>query len=213
MINKGTISCSQGKQVIEQYGAIPDSQLGGNAAHAQVGEWSCASPTAASSELQGVGTICARDDGESIRVVTANGSTLAEQVDASAYVRSDYTAYQFSAHDGRWQCMILTAPNVGGCSGTMPSDAPEMDNPYGPQRNRPNTVEVGPTGSGTFDAAADARYWAYNGGEPVIAKGLPQGQSISVYALTCTTTAEGLACENRTTGHGFEVADSRHRLR
>ncbi|WP_172398717.1 hypothetical protein [Gordonia sp. i37] len=214
VVNEGALSCTEATTVIEKYLALPSSSTGGNARHAEVDGWSCASPTAGSSQLQGIGTECSRGT-DSIRVVTPGGSTQPHQVSLADYARPNGDAYQFSAGNGFWRCTIYaeaTRP-LAGCSGTMPSNAPQVLNPLRTKMISPNGVEVGGNSAGKFIASGDPRYFPQGAdGGFITGTDLPADHALSVNQVTCTALSNGVRCENRSAKHGFEVTETNYRL-
>ena len=55
---KGEMTCAEAMDVLDRYDAIKDTEGGGNTLTAQVGDWTCSSPTAARSEELGAVTVC-----------------------------------------------------------------------------------------------------------------------------------------------------------
>ncbi|MGC4935958.1 hypothetical protein ACLQ3C_20010 [Gordonia sp. DT30] len=213
VVNDGNLTCEQAKVLIEKYLTQPDTGASGNTVHIQVDGWDCASPSAVTSELQGIGTECIRGS-DSIRVVLPGGSTAPHQVSAGAYMRDDGTAYQFSADGGYWRCSIYTEESqpLAGCSGTMPSNAPQVLNAVRTKMIAPNGVELGSSGEGQFIASGDPRYFPEEHGGFITGTDLPAGRSLSVSVFTCTALAAGVQCENRNTPHGFMIERDNYRL-
>ncbi|MGC5249404.1 hypothetical protein ACPXB3_21065 [Gordonia sp. DT219] len=214
VVNDGNLTCEQAKVLIEKYLAQPvDGTSGNNTNHIQVDGWDCASPSATTAELQGIGTECLRGS-DSIRVVLPGGSTAPHQVSAGAYMRDDGTAYQFSAGGGYWRCSIYTEESqpLAGCSGVMPSKAPQVLNAVRTKMTAPNGVELGSSGAGQFIASGDPRYFPEEHGGFITGTDLPTGRSLSVSVFTCTALAAGVQCENRNTHHGFMIERDNYRL-
>ncbi|RPA59074.1 hypothetical protein EF294_14785 [Gordonia oryzae] len=214
VVNEGALSCAEAITVIDRYLTLPSSSTGGNARYAEFDGWSCASPTAASSQLQGIGTECSRGT-DSIRVVTPGGSTQPHQVSLAYYARPNGNAYQFSVGNGFWRCTIYaeeTRP-LAGCSGTMPTNAPPVLNPLRTKMVSPNGVEVGDNSAGRFIASGDPKYFP-QGADGGFSTGtdLPAGHALSVNQVTCTALSNGVRCENRSANHGFEVTETNYRL-
>ena len=213
VVNEGDLTCPKAKAVVEKYLAQPVTSASGNTVNIKVDGWNCASPTAACSELQGIGTECTRGS-ESVRVVLPGGSTAPHQVSAGAYMRDDGTAYQFSANDGYWRCSIYAdgSPTLAGCSGAMPSDAPQVRNALGTKLTAPNGVQLGTSGPAKFIASGDPKFFPQQDGGFVTGTDLPAGHSLSVGVFTCTALAAGVQCENRNTNHGFTIERSGYHL-
>ncbi len=66
VVARGDVSCKTARSVLHGYFSLPDSALGGNAQHGDVGVWHCSSPTAGTSQMTGVGTQCTRPNGDQI---------------------------------------------------------------------------------------------------------------------------------------------------
>lgn len=55
---KGEVTCAEAMDVLDRYDAIKYTEGGGNTLTAQIGDWTCSSPTAARSEELGAVTVC-----------------------------------------------------------------------------------------------------------------------------------------------------------
>lgn len=111
-------------------------------------------------------------------------------------------AYYFSSPDGQFQCGIVTLASrtEAGCQGTT---APVPPRPEDCMISWGNGIRVTNDGEAAFMCSGGA---VYTSGGETIDPPLAVGQQIAADGYTCTSAADGIACTNDETNHGFRIA-------
>lgn len=203
LVNRGEMACAQVTSLLDEYYALARSGQYGNAGIVpDVRGFSCASPTARSAEIAGLGTRCSGGGVEvivrptapavpGVQVQTADFTPQGSQINGRSF---------FSLPSGQSGCGIYPdhTPPHAACYGAMPPGSPRVTNLVG-----------GPAEANAVDLVSDGEASLVNVQErPHPVDGVPfgtleVGQTIVSAGIACTVlTEESVTCTNRQ-GKGF----------
>ena len=206
VINQGEADCAEVTEMLDEYTELARSGQFGNAGIVpDVRGFSCASPTARSANIAGLGTLCTRGDVEIIvRPTSPEIPGIQQEVNRFIPEGSITNGRSFFAlPSGQASCAIYpdhTPPNAE-CYGPMPGGLPQVPDLIG-NPGDPTSVQVDETGTGQLTLSEASPYPL--DGVPFTT--LEVGQTLASAGFACTVTAtDAVTCTN-SDGGGFSYS-------
>ncbi|KAF0845743.1 hypothetical protein [Nocardia caishijiensis] len=218
LVNRGQVDCATAMSVMTRY-RDPATVTDGNAQHATVDDWYCATPTLGKSTINGYRSACERASGtDEIMLKGSTEPILSNVVNAEDYEYSGQSyaprTFFFRTPAANFYCAMRAAPSgttldvTAGCNGAtadgMPADAPDLPSGSSGAPRKATAIEL--TASGSHFAAQGSPGFT-NLDDTAGTKPLAVGDTIFVYSNWCTvTTTDSITCTDGT--HRFRITPS-----